>query len=94
MRILPVPSFMVQDFVRTPKSEEKFPIFGMGNPHYPKETWRFNFLGAAQTRPSSGGRKAAPAAFAKQGDPCRLYQGLPGRFASSVLSLDTAPALG
>ena len=53
-----------------------------------------SFWALPRPAPRRGGKKAAMAAFAKQGDPCRLYQGLPGCFASSVLSLDTAPAPG
>lgn len=71
----------------SPLSDWEFPIIR-------KRHTSYSFWALPRPAPRRGGRKAARAAFAKQGNPCRLCQGLPGRFASSVLSLDTAPAPG
>ena len=71
----------------SPLSDWEFPII--------RKRHKYDgFWALPRPAPRRGGRKAARAAFANQGSPCRLCQGLPGRFASSVLSLDTAPALG
>ena len=72
---------------KSPFSDWEFPI--IRKRHAGSSSWAL-----PRPAPRRGGRKAACAAFARQGDPCRLCQGLPGRFASSVLSLDTAPAPG
>ena len=42
--------------------------------------------------PRRGGREAALGCFRAQGLSASLRQGLPGRYASSVLSLDSVPA--
>ena len=49
------------------ESEGKIPIFGLGIPHYPKETCRFQFLGSAQTCPSSGRQESSMSCFRQTG---------------------------
>ena len=49
------------------ESEGKIPIFRLGIPHYPKETCRFQFLGSAQTCPSSGRQESSMSCFRQTG---------------------------
>ena len=75
---------------KSSKSEEKFPTFRSGNPHYPKETCReFSFFPLSSRKESS-----IHCFLPNRVIRVRLCQRLPERFAFNVLSFDSAPAPG
>ena len=68
---------------KSSKSEGKFPTFGSGNPHYPKETCReFSFFHLSSRKESS-----IHCFLPNRVIRVRLCQRLPERFAFNVLSL-------
>ena len=75
---------------KSSKSEGKFPTFGSGNPHYPKETCReFSFFHLSSRKESS-----IHCFLPNRVIRVRLCQRLPERFAFNVMSFDSAPAPG